>query len=143
MSLKSIYHRGTSILIAIVLAWNSFGYIGVVIGNALIESLHHSNEYCEIALCYCEVSDGISKCTCHHQDKFNHKSHKSVHCITDLKLSNSVHDEVTVNLDTRNYLKSSLAPSTPIAEHENDWTTGSFSLIENYIPPPLRPPSFV
>ncbi len=65
MSLNSTYHKLTGYATLLVLLWNIVGWLGF----GLILDHNHSQEpgtYCEITFCSCEIDEGETMCTCHH-----------------------------------------------------------------------------
>lgn len=67
MSLNSAYHKLTGYVTLVVLLWNIVGWLGF--GLVLNHShTHDGGTYCEITFCSCEVDEGETICTCHHND---------------------------------------------------------------------------
>jgi len=50
-----------------IMLWNIMGWLGL--GLVLNHSHEHGEaNHCEVTFCYCEIEDGQSICTCHHND---------------------------------------------------------------------------
>lgn len=109
MSLKYTYQSFTSYLLAAVIAWNSFGYIGAMITSLAMHEMHHGEEQCEKMFCYCEVTDGMKICTCHHQNEHynseeSDEHHATEHCVLDLNLNDYAHDASLIQWDSRTFI---------------------------------------
>ncbi len=78
MSLNSTYHKITGYATLAVLLWNLVGWLGfgLILNHA---HTHESGSYCEITLCSCEVEEGRSICTCHHNSPTATGEHNAKH----------------------------------------------------------------
>lgn len=78
MSLNSTYHKITGCATLVVMLWNLVGWLGF---GLLMDHAHtHDNgSYCEITLCSCEVEEGQSVCTCHHNTPASSDQHDNKH----------------------------------------------------------------
>ncbi len=135
MSLKYIYHQITSLLLAAIVAWNSFGYAGVMIGSFVILEMHHDQEQCEKTFCYCDVSDGLKICVCHHQNEQevpegNHEA--PADCYLDIYPNDFAHNSSLIQWDSRTFIL-------------NDFDLISISVDSNLypVPPTLELPQGV
>lgn len=75
MSLNITYRSVTSVITITVMLWNIVGWLGF--GLVLEHSHQKNNEgnHCEVTFCYCEVEEGETTCTCHHNDMNSHDDH--------------------------------------------------------------------
>ncbi|MDZ7805580.1 MAG: hypothetical protein U5K71_00520 [Gracilimonas sp.] len=74
MSLNSTYHKITGYATLLVLLWNIVGWLGF--GLVLNHShTHDGGTYCEITFCSCEVDEGETVCTCHHNTPATDNDH--------------------------------------------------------------------
>ncbi len=75
MSLNSTYHKITGYATLVVLLWNIVGWLGfgLVLNHA---HPHEQGAHCEVNFCYCEVEEGETICTCHHNG-MNESDHHS------------------------------------------------------------------
>ena len=76
MSLNSAYHKITGYATLVVLLWNIVGWLGF--GLVLNHSHSHSGvNHCEVTFCYCEIEEGETICTCHHNSMDGHSGDSS------------------------------------------------------------------
>lgn len=93
MSLNSTYHKLTGYATLLVLLWNIVGWLGF----GLILDHSHSQEsgtYCEITFCSCEIDEGETMCTCHHNapattDDHHGEDTHGEYCFYDLPHNNN------------------------------------------------------
>lgn len=74
-----------------------------------MHEMHHGEEQCEKMFCYCEVTDGMKICTCHHQNEHHNSSedddhHATEHCVLDLNLNDYAHDASLIQWDSRTFI---------------------------------------
>ncbi len=142
MSLKYTYHKILSIALTLVIAWNSFGYIGFFLGSNIFEILHASEKHHEVT--FCKMKHGKEECTCNHeQDSMHHDQRNMMHCITDLELNPPLDEEILISWDTRNYILDNSSPATLLNNIELEWLPGSDSFADEYVTKLLRPPTLV
>ena len=146
MSLKYTYHNIISLILAALVAWNSFGFVGVMIGSLAMQEMHNHEEQCEKMFCYCEVSDGMKICVCHHQndhDMPDEEHHGPSDCFLDLDIKGLAHDASLIQWDSRTFiLYEALVISPSLAIHE--YPTSPPSDLEQGIPRVIEhPPAFV
>jgi hypothetical protein len=74
MSLNSTYYKITGYATLLVLLWNIVGWLGFgfILNHA---HTHDSGTYCEITFCSCEVEEGQTICTCHHNTPATDNDH--------------------------------------------------------------------
>lgn len=88
MSLNSTYHKLTGYATLLVLLWNIVGWLGF----GLILDHNHSQEngtYCEITFCSCEIDEGETICTCHHNTTDTTDDHHGEFCFYDMPHNNN------------------------------------------------------
>ncbi len=135
MSLKYTYRNVTSLLLTIVIAWNSFGYIGMMLSSIALHEMQHNDDQCEKMFCYCEVSEGQKICVCHHNDDQmmpNYEHHGPMDCILDMNVKDLVHDTTLIKWDNRSFILFQLISPTP---EQNSHTYSE-------LPSPKVPPGF-
>ena len=114
MSLKYTYHKIISLILAALVAWNSFGFVGVMIGSLAMQEMHHDEEH-----------------------------HGPSDCFLDLDIKGLAHDASLIQWDGRTFiLYEALVISPSLAIHE--YPTSPPSDLEQGIPRVIEhPPAFV
>jgi hypothetical protein len=72
------YRNWVSIFTIAIMLWNVVGWLGT--GLIMNHAHHGDSSHCEISFCFCEIDEGETVCSCHHQthDSKNHqKNHTS------------------------------------------------------------------
>lgn len=75
MSAERTYHRWTNFLVIAVMIWNIAGWLGLGLTMNHTHTQDEEGTFCEISFCYCEVEEGKSVCTCHHNGLASHGEH--------------------------------------------------------------------
>lgn len=144
MSLKYTYRKITSLLLVAVIAWNSFGYVGVMIGSLVVLEMHHEQEQCEKAFCYCDVSDGIKICVCHHQNDREEPQDYPADCYLDIYHPNDfAHSASLINWDSRTFVLSDILSISILQELNLYPVSPAFELSQGVIRIIEHPPAMV
>ncbi|MDR9417849.1 hypothetical protein [Gracilimonas sp.] len=144
MSLNSTYHKITGYTTLIVLLWNIVGWLGF---GLVIDHTHkHSKEHhCEVTFCFCEIEEGETICTCHHNDMNKENAHSDDHDNEFCYFSSSHSDSNTASQSliviakfNALYLSSEDLPSLTDMHEFN--AEKEFMVLSGTVPDLLRPP---
>lgn len=148
MSLKLKYRTWVSLLTTLVMLWNVAGWLG----TGLVVSLSHTHgetSYCDVSFCFCEVEDGETVCSCHHDHKHDsdkhgdlhqHDEHNSGTCyFTDSQIPNTTASQLFTLSELTAYYPVDTLTGNPIFD-DTRYSFQNFPLLDGSLNSLLRPP---
>lgn len=149
MTLKSALQNFLVILLLFVMAWNTFGWVGLGLYTMHLHHIEDTGEYCSLDFCYCEVDDAGDICTCHHPEIHAYmagadatEGNSSPHSFCFYSPSHHTSDwDMTLITWTKSVtVFLSGKPLPPAPSFENLYPSASYNLLAGFRSDVLRPP---
>lgn len=155
MTLKYPYRQILTYTVLIVMCWNIAGWTAIGLGTAYMMHIHEDEHTCEMAFCYCTITEGQKICTCHHKEIHDHPEFpdSDKHGSLDIETKNSgtfCYYTATHSNDTASF---QMILWKPLVFLDQSNTNNQFfllikaplhsvvpPLLEGYITPPIDPP---